>query len=388
MLEPQPLAEPVASAPHAAGQAVRKPALPALTGLRTLLAINIMFFHFTPPHPNFLSPLLNNAYVFVGFFFLISGFVLAYNYADRPVLSKRKFYLARISRVYPVYLLVLILSIPFLLIAERAAHTPAAFWTGIILTPLTLQSWSPPLATFWNTVAWTVPAEMFLYLIFPFLLLLIARIAPVIATPGRLIAAILAVWIVGILPHTTYFLLNPDHLPGPADRFTYAFWLRALKYSPPPYLCTFTAGVLLARLHATLTLSPLRRSLLALSALAGLGLFFAFAVERIPYVLIHGSLLLPLFATLLVGLAGRNPIASVFAWTPIVKIGETTFSLYLVHFNAWLLIHYYKIPEHLHVARFDPWISYLAIITLAFAVSRLYEGPARAFVLRTFSPTQ
>ena len=182
MLEPQPLAEPV-PAPAAAAQPVRKPALPALTGLRTLLAINIMFFHFTPPHPNFLSPLLNNAYVFVGFFFLISGFVLAYNYADRPVLSRRKFYLARISRVYPVYVLVLILSIPFLVIAERAAHTPATFWTGVILTPLTLQSWSPPLATFWNTVAWTVPAEMFLYLIFPFILLLIARIAPVHRNP-------------------------------------------------------------------------------------------------------------------------------------------------------------------------------------------------------------
>ncbi len=385
MLDPQPSAD---TLPDAAPLPHLKPSLPALTGLRTLLAINIMFFHFTPPHPDFLSPLLNNAYVFVGFFFLISGFVLAYNYADRPTLSLRKFYVARISRVYPVYLLVLLLSIPFLVIAERPAHSLGDFWLGIVLTPLCLQSWSPILATFWNTVAWTVPAEVALYLVFPFLLRLIARFAPrIAATPGRLIAVILCVWIVGLMPHTAYLLLNPDHLAEPATRYTYAYWLRVIKYSPPPYLCTFTAGILLARLHAMLDLSPLRRSILALSALFALGLFFHFAVERIPYILIHGCLLLPLFATLLIALSGPSPVASVFAWTPIRKVGETTFSLYLIHFNAWLLIHYYKIPDHLHLAWADPWISYIVIIALAFAVLRVYEGPARAFVLRTFSPT-
>ena len=380
----QPIAADPLESAAPAGTTVRKPALPALTGLRTLLAINIMFFHFTPPHPNFLSPLLNNAYVFVGFFFLISGFVLAYNYADRPVLSKRKFYVARFSRVYPVYFLVLLLSIPFLLI-EWQAQSRANFFTGLLLTPFALQSWSPHLATFWNTVAWTVPAEFFLYLLFPFLLLLIASQARRIATPGRLVALILAVWVVGIMPHTAYYLLNPDHLPRQADRFTYAYWLRALKYTPPFYFCTFTAGILVARLHAMLNLTNRARTWLSLAALLALGLFFAFAADRVPYVLVHGCLLLPVFAALLIGLAGPGPVASVFAWRPIVKVGETTFSLYLIHFNAFLLIHYYHLPEHLHLARFDPWLSYIVIIALAFAVLRFYEGPARAFVLRTFS---
>jgi peptidoglycan/LPS O-acetylase OafA/YrhL len=365
---------------------VRKPALPALTGLRTLLAINIMFFHFTPPHPNFLTPLFNSAYVFVGFFFLISGFVLAYNYADRPTLSRRKFYVARLSRIYPVYLLSLVLSIPFLIVAERPAHTLGDFLLGMVLTPLALQSWSPTLATFWNTVGWTVPAEFALYLVFPFLLLLIAAHSHRFATPRRLIGLILAVWIVGIIPHTTYFFLNPDHLAAPADRYTFAYWLRALKYSPPPYLCTFTAGILLARLHAMLRLTARHRTVLALAALTALALFFGFAVDRVPYVIVHGSLLLPIFATLLLGLAGSGPIASFFAWGPLVKVGETTFSLYLLHFNAFLLLHYYKVPERLHLARFDPWFSYAVIIALAFAVLRFYEGPARAFVLRTLSP--
>jgi len=50
--ETQPEAQPekgrVQTAPQQA--TIRKPPLPALTGIRTLLAIFIILFHFTPPH--------------------------------------------------------------------------------------------------------------------------------------------------------------------------------------------------------------------------------------------------------------------------------------------------------------------------------------------------
>ena len=377
------------NAPLPSGEALppaeRKPPLPALSGLRTLLAVNIMFFHFTPNLPRFIRVVVDNAYVFVGFFFLISGFILAYNYADRPTLSKRAFYVARASRVYPVYLLVLLLSMPFVWL-EWKAHPHSDFLLGMVLTPLALQSWSPKLATFWNTVGWTLPAELFLYALFPYILLLFERYRRLLATPARIAAAILAVWVIGFTPHLLYLHFNPDHLTAPATRFTYAYWLRALKYSPPAYLWTFTAGILLARLHAAWKLSPRQRSLLAVLALACLGLFFAFGVPYVPYVLVHGALLLPLFALLLLGLAGLNPVASIFSWRPLVLFGETTFALYLLHFNAILLIHYYKLPERLHVTQYDPWISYGTVMLMALAVLYWFERPARRLVLAAFAP--
>lgn len=344
-----------------------------------------MFFHFTPALPGFVRPVVDNAFTFVGCFFLISGFILAYNYADRPSLSRRKFYIARFSRVYPVYLLVLLLSTPFLF-QEWEAHSRGDFFTGLILTPFALQGWNPMLATFWNTVGWTLPAEITLYLVFPTLLRLIQTRSHRLQTPLRLVLGILALWAIGILPHIVYLLTNPDHLDAQANRYSFGFWLRTLKYTPPFYLCTFTAGILLARLHAQLTLSPLRRGILAAVALAGLGCFFAFGADRTPYVLIHGSLLLPLFAMLLLGLAGPNLVASAFAWKPLVLLGETTFALYLLHFNAFLLLHLYKVPERLHVAQFDPWISYAAIMLLAILITFQYERPARNFVLKHLSP--
>jgi peptidoglycan/LPS O-acetylase OafA/YrhL len=379
-----PLPPPASAGTTAAALIVRKPALPALSGLRTLLAVNIMLFHFTPPLPGWWLPVVNNAYVFVGFFFLISGFVLAYNYADRPNLSHRTFYVARLARVYPVYLLVLLLSLPFLKV-EWGAHSHAAFFLGLGLTPLALQGWSPWLATFWNTVGWTLPAELFLYFLFPYLLRLERSQAHRLRTPLRLACAILLLWVIGLIPHTVYLLTNPDHLPGPATRYTYAFWLRALKYTPPAYLCVFAAGILLARLHRVRPLTARERAVGSFAALAGLAVFFGFLASRVPYVLVHGTLLLPLFAMLLLALSGSGPVSSVLAWRPLALFGETTFALYLLHFNAFLLIHFYKLPQRLHVERFDPWISYVAIMLLALAVLHLYERPSRRWVLARFS---
>ena len=130
-----------------------------------------------------------------------------------------------------------------------------------------------------------------------------------------------------------------------------------------------------------LSLSTFRRSILAVIGLAGVTLFLIFAVDRVPYVLVHGSLLLPLFCIIILGLAGSNPIASILAWRPLVLLGETTFALYLLHFNAFMLIHYWHLPERLHLTRFDPWISYAFIMLFAFLISRIYEKPARRLVL-------
>ena len=355
----------------------RKPPLPALTGVRTLLAINIVFFHFTPPHMHSLYPVINNAFVFVGFFFLISGYILSYNYADRPTpIVKRDFWRARFARLYPVYLLALVVSFK-MLEAEWHVRSHWQFWLGVTLTPLLVQGWNPDIATFWNTVGWTLSSEVMLYAAFPYLIRL-----PWPKTTSRLIALLLAIWVLGITPHIAYYLLNPDHLTEPANRFTSAPWLRLIKFTPVAYICTFLAGLTLGRIQASLTVTTRQRSLIAAVSLGAIVLFFATTVTRIPYILMHGGLLVPLFGALIIGLSGPGPVASVFAWRPLVLLGQTTYCLYLLHFNFINLLRIYRVPERLHLAAFDPWVSYLAALTLAFAAMHLVERPARKFILR------
>ena len=359
----------------------RKPQLPALTGLRTLLACNIVLFHFTPPHMGPFYPLINNSYVFVGFFILLSGFVLSYNYADRPQpLNKRDFWRARFARLYPVYLLSLIISIT-MLGAEWHARSHGQFLMGTVLTPLMLQGWSPQLATFWNTVAWTLSCEAAFYFFFPWLVLL-----PWPKTPGRLVALMLGVWCVGLIPHMLYLHFNPDHLAAPADRYTSGFWIRTLKYTPVAYLCTFLAGMALGKVQSRLVISERLRTLIAAASLAAIAAFFGIAIAHVPYILMHGGLLVPIFASLVVGLSGQNIFASIFSWKPIELLGQASYALFVLHFNFMNLLRDHHVTEHLHLAAFDPWISYAATLAVSVAAMYFVERPARKAILSRKPP--
>ncbi|MDQ2834448.1 MAG: acyltransferase [Acidobacteriota bacterium] len=358
----------------------RKPALPALTGIRTLLAFSIVLFHFTPPHLGLLYPIIDNGYIFVGVFFLISGYILTYNYADRArTLVKREFWLARFSRLYPVYLLVLILSL-HMLGEEWHARSHFEFWQGLILTPLVLQGWSPSVATFWNTVAWTLSSEVVLYAAFPWLIRLRWP-----TRPSTLVGLFLALWAIGLIPHSLYLLLNPDHLTGPIDRYSSTQWLRFLKFTPLPYVCTFLAGVTLGKIQLALTFRPRQRLALAALSLAVSGIFFYTLVLHTPYLLMHGGLMTPVFAALVLGLSGPHLISSAFSWRPLLLVGESSYCLYLLHFNVFQLLHMYHVPERLHLAEFEPWLSYVILVLLSLAVFHLVEVPARKALLRRFS---
>jgi len=380
LLEAEIAPKPQPAASTAAARALGKPPLPALTGIRTLLAFAIVLFHFTPPHLGILYPFIDNGYVFVGVFFLISGYVLTYNYADRAAtLVKREFWLARFSRLYPVYLLVLILSFRMLQ-EEWHARSHVDFWTGVILTPLVLQGWSPSLATFWNTVAWTLSCEVMLYTAFPWLIR--ARWP---RKPLHLICLLLTLWIVGLVPHSLYLLLNPDHIVGPVDRYSSSQMIRFLKYTPLPYVCTFLCGVTLGKLQLSLRITSLQRLILSIFSLAAVSFFFYTTIRHTPYLLLHGGLMTPLFAALVLGLSGPHLITTLFSWRPLHLVGESSYCLYLLHFNVYQLLHIYSVPERLHLAILDPWLSYAILVLLSLAVFHFVETPARKAILRRFS---
>jgi peptidoglycan/LPS O-acetylase OafA/YrhL len=360
-------------------QYVRKPALPGLTGLRSLLALTILLFHFTPAgltwsrHPSItLYPVINIGYVFVSFFFLISGFILSYNYADRTErMNAVDFWMARFSRLYPVYALTMVISIP-MLIGEWAVRSRGDFWTGAIATPLLMQGFFPHLATFWMTVTWTLSCEVMLYLTFPWLLRL--RWPQSI---GKLLTLGLAFWMIGLIPHSIYVLRDPDHFGQMATRYSDGFWINTLKYTPLPYLCTFLAGLTLGRLHEAMKLSARARVVVGLAGFSGVWFVAYHLTEKVPYIMIHGGLLTPLFAAIILGLAGKSALASVFSWKPLVAIGASTYALYLLHFNVFELLQQHHVWERIGLGRFDPWISYLFVVLLALGVRKIVEHPAQ-----------
>ena len=351
-----------------------KPArLDALTGLRSFAAVNIVLFHFS--NPNWfgpLAPVVNAGYASVSFFILLSGFVLGYNYNARAragQLETKRFYEARFTRLYPIYLLSLILAFKMLSL-EWESHTHPMFWTGVVLSPLLLQGWIPEIATFLNTPAWTMSAESFYYVLFPWM----ARwkrpehVGPHLAKMGL-------VWILGLVPGTLYVIYNPDGITH-IDRFSYGKWLQALKYTPIPHLASFVFGVLLAELDELVPRMGKRRLVIGI-----FGFVATFAIltqaHRLPYPLLHDGFFMPLFGCIIIGLAGINPMSKLFGLRPLVFVGEASYCLYLLHFNLWNMIHDSHVLDHLRLARFDPWISYLLLIGMALLALHFVEKPAQ-----------
>src|SRR5438128_8931008 len=94
-----------------------RPHLAALTSARFFAAFHILLFHMGAMKgltraPIWLQTFASIGYVSVTFFFVLSGFILVYTYGGRDF-DLRQFWRARLARVYPVYLLSLLLNAPF-----------------------------------------------------------------------------------------------------------------------------------------------------------------------------------------------------------------------------------------------------------------------------------
>ncbi|MGA7887744.1 MAG: acyltransferase [Acidobacteriaceae bacterium] len=368
------------AAPKPALVRKRKDNLPALSGLRAFSAMNIVFYHFcNPAWFGPLSPVVNNGYTSVSFFLLLSGFVLAYNYSDRAQkgqLKTRDFWIARVSRLYPIYLVALLISTS-MLIAEWHARSHAQFAWGVILTPLMLQGWSPSLSTFWNTPAWTMCTEAFFYVIFPFVVLW--------RRPkhlGKLVALLLGLWGLGMVLPSLYVWFHPDGVLH-ANRYTDGFWIRALKFTPPPHVPSFLFGIVLADVDALIPRAGRKRLLLGALGLAGVGTVLYYG-NHLPFPLMHDGLMMPLFGLSILGLAGHNLIARFFGITPFVAVGQASYCLYILHFNLWNMIHQHHIVADLGLARFDPWLSYAALVVVAVLAMKYIEKPSQKAIKRKF----
>jgi peptidoglycan/LPS O-acetylase OafA/YrhL len=353
---------------------IRKPdRLNALTGLRCFAAINIVFFHFSNPNWfGWLAPVVDAGFVSVSYFILLSGFVLGYNYNARAragELNLTRFWKARFTRIYPIYLLSLLLSLGTLS-KEYGSHTHAMFWTGVVLTPLLMQGFIPAISTFLNTPAWTMSAEAFYYVIFPWR----ARWKRP-ERAGPYLWKMAGVWMLGLVPGALYIAFNPDGIAHP-DRWSYGRWLWALKYTPYAHVASFVFGVMLAELDELIARDSRLRLWLGLGGFAGIYGLLTLG-PLMPYAIMHDGLLMPFFGCIVLGLAGKNPLAAVLGIRPLVFVGEASYCLYLLHFNLWNMVHESHVLDRMGLTRFDPWLSYALLIAMAVATLYLVEKPAQ-----------
>ena len=334
--------------------------IPGLTGLRGVAALWVVLFHMAGANSGI--PIIQSGALGVDVFFILSGFVLAYVYADklRPTdfMGFLSFLRARIARIYPLHVVMLgviglsVLALPGFASGQTLAHQRFGFG-AFIASLLLIQNWFYWLPTSWNAPAWSLSAEWFAYLAFPIMLSLTQRWRT-ISAPLLLAAASLAT-LIALLRWKG--VQHPD-VAGVPGMLRMVF--------------EFACGCLLFRARTN--------GLRPLPWLADAGAMLLLAVALLWNRMIFLSL--PAMACVVV-LAAQNAgwVAGVLARRPVVFLGEISFSLYMVH---WTILHLASWaiagaqPANLKLALLNTAL-FAVIVGTSVLTHRLIELPARAW---------
>ncbi len=301
------------------GTAARPPRsghLPALTGLRFFLALWVMFTHLIGTGhvyepivlllPGPMQDLVRRGYQAVPTFFVLSGFVLARTYGatEWNRRSLWKYLVGRFARVYPVYLVSLLIVSPFIV---KAADQPKGWLVAMHLT--LMQGWfSGQYTAGWNTPAWSLSCEMFFYLVFPLLIIPMKSMGWGRTLASAVIACVLTqtMWAVGISDQIKPLIHLSDFLMGIAVSRAFDM-IAGRSVRVPSGAWFYVPGFL------------------------GSGVILAYA-DYLPGWISMNTLLRPMNALLLLGLGlGGGLVARVFSTRPIVYLGKASYAMYILH---------------------------------------------------------
>jgi peptidoglycan/LPS O-acetylase OafA/YrhL len=340
-------------------QQVARKSLGALTGARFLAALWVLVYHYTiqfrfatnqqslqyqdQDQVNQHSPLealIGQGHLAVDFFFILSGFILAYTYATADGAVRggpRAFWVARVARIYPVYLLGLLLGLGPYLAAE---HDVQNIILGVGAHLVMLHAWLPGNLDL-NQPSWSLSVEAFFYALFPLLLPLLARLRH-----RGLVLAFVYSWLAFGL------LLGGLALLGLLDGWGIQWWWHDfVRYNPAINLPDFVAGIALGLLFVksdmgkTSRLSRLSTRgfdlvILALfAALAGTILLAHVLSVESDVVDTLAPVVMPLLALLIYFLAfQRGVIARILSLPGAVWLGEISYGVYILHEPLWHLL--------------------------------------------------
>lgn len=304
---------------------MRKVELTGLTGIRFYAACFVYLSHVVETIPG--MSLVGGSYlifhvgvVSVSFFFVLSGFILTYNYADAfsvgvTVSSWKRFVWDRLARIYPVHLLAIALVMP---VAVFSPNLPLD-WRAVPINGLLLQCWwpspTPAFMQYLNVPSWALSCEWLFYVVTPLTIYLAShdsyRWIPLSATVLYLCGLSWMLW---------------DGQPD-AVRLHWVSWFA------PSRFVEFLAGVYLGRMFLIASHRKLVEAAPLMQA-AGIVLIIMGALYRphAAWPLWGGLLYLPGSLLLIMGLAyGRGVFVAHLSRPWLNRLGMASFAFYLIH---------------------------------------------------------
>ncbi|WP_395091736.1 acyltransferase family protein [Vaginella massiliensis] len=342
----------------------------SLTSLRFFFAFAVFLSHltFVKTDLHWYNWLKNvvffEGYLGVGFFFILSGFVLALNYQNKinkpHEFSLKNFYINRVARIYPLHLLTFALMIPYVIFQDL--WNPLAALLNLFL----LQAYVPIQEIYFsiNNPSWSISTEFFFYILFPFLVMMLyrykfTRYIPLAAIPVIIFSAPY----VDIDFEKGIYYINPlvrslDFLLGIILYNEYRRFSYALKN------VNFTVG-----------------SLIEACAFLVLLLFFIFH-QDVNRVFRYGIYYwLPMSLIIVTFSIEKGFISRILNHRWLIYLGEISFGFYMIHMvvikygNLWLV----NVNDFVKIG-----IYFLVSLFLSFITFEYFEKPINRWIKKKY----
>jgi peptidoglycan/LPS O-acetylase OafA/YrhL len=363
--------------------------LPSLTSLRGLAALWVVLYHFSVQcFPNLdatpYTHVLDKGYLAVDLFFMLSGFVMTHVYqrafSESVTRNYRGFLVARIARIYPLHVLILLL---FVATAVASRWTPGVALGSIHDIPL---QGSESVCAFvanlfmlqgldagklsWNYPAWSISVEFMAYLVFPFAL-------PAIWAASDKAKLAIAAFLLALLTLLAFLTQdNFDQWDGP---------ITLLRCLPE-----FILGTLLYCAFRRIPRNSWLDSNIA-----------AFGIVALIAVCLHANapdlLVTFLFAALiLTAVVNTGEFSEIANASPLIWLGDISYSLYLIHgfvqFLATKLLDRFGIQDHADLSIHQSLVLMLLMVCICLVSAHLtYYGieiGCRQYLRGLFAPRQ
>lgn len=290
-----------------------------LTFLRFIAAFALVIYHYGtkvyPFNQDSISGLFYNANLGVSFFFVLSGYVLMLAYGQLGTISKKTFYKKRFARIYPIYIIGVLLMTIYYCSAYLVGGGDIPKIQPYLSNVFLVQSWMPNHALRINYVGWTLSVEVFFYLIFPFIHKLFKKYSIQLIT-----TIVIFFW---TLSQVVFWKLkmSPFYMGFPSDSHNFIF------YFPPFHLNQFLIGALAGYYFITLK-GTLKLSLIG-TGLA-IVLFVPFLQVTMEFGAHNGLFAIP-FAVLLLLFSRKDiKLLNLFSSKLLVFLGGVSYSMYIL----------------------------------------------------------
>ncbi|HEY9328936.1 MAG TPA: acyltransferase [Streptomyces sp.] len=336
--------------------------LPSLTGMRFAAAALVFVSHIAsnrifadPATDNWFFDVFNPAgWMGVGFFFILSGFVLTWSAREGDTVTG--FWRRRLAKIFPNHLVTWLAG--FLLMVVTGEFLNAFH---VVPSAFLVHTWIPRMDALSSTngPSWSLCCELVFYLAFPFIHRLVNRIRPEQLWAWTLgVLAAIAGWAAFVF---TVLPKDPEIVWAPMP-----FWHFWAIYNPPPVrMLDFLLGILVARLVITGRWIRVGWPTAVTLLLAGYVAMVLVPPEFGMMAVTAGPL------AVLIATAASSDVSrtrSPFRGRTMIWLGEVSFAFYMVHY---LVLHFtlkalgsrvaWSLPEGLTIS------AGIALVTLAVA---------------------